>query len=230
MHTHLLFFYFFYFSIFYFSIIFYFFIFFGAGLGWTQPARSQNLKRDRVTGPNQWPGWMAGVRKPNELQFTCYSSKWIIIHCYCSSELKCKGEKEDLPVVCCSWRWRRSWGRSVLFLFSVPSLFFCFCPHRLFYFFFVFLCFLSSWDEGIKKMTMPVLSGGSSFSGHCSSSIFLWFLACSSIFSDLPLSLFSPFFSFSTLGLWFLFSPIPLVFSCPPIAFGFQQLLKWWRN
>lgn len=74
----------------------------------------------------------------------------------------------------------------------VPSLFFCFCPHRLFCFFFVFLCFLSYWDEGIKKMTMPVLSGGSSFSGHCSSSIFLWFLACSSIFfssSSLPVSL-----------------------------------------
>jgi len=52
-----------------------------------------------VTGLDQWPGWVAGVRNarlPNELQFTCYSSKWIIIHCYCSSELKCKGEKRRL--------------------------------------------------------------------------------------------------------------------------------------
>jgi len=47
----------------------------------------------------------------------------------------------------------------------------------------------------LKMKTKPVLSGGSSFSGHCSSSIFLWFLVCSSIFSVLPLFLFSPFFS-----------------------------------
>ena len=47
----------------------------------------------------------------------------------------------------------------------------------------------------LKMKTKPVLSGGSSFSGHCSSSMFLWFLVCSSIFSVLPLFLFSPFFS-----------------------------------
>jgi hypothetical protein len=42
------------------------------------------------------------------------------------------------------------------------------------FFFSVFLCFLSSWDGGIKKMTMPVLSGGSSFSA-C---FFFVFLLC----------------------------------------------------
>jgi len=82
----------------------------------------------------------------------------------------------------------------------------------------------------LKMKTKSVLSGGSSFSGHCSSFIFLWFLVCSSIFSVLPLFLFSPFFfcllfsqfspGFFSLSVLF-FSPSlsdqPLAFFVPPL-------------
>jgi len=64
-------------------------------------------------------------------------------------------------------------GASCLRL-TLPSAFLCCRAHRLFAFFSVFLCFLSSWDGGIKKMTMPVLLGGFSFSA-C---FFFVFLLC----------------------------------------------------
>ena len=42
-----------------------------------------------------WLGWVTGLdqRPMNYNSLACYSSKWIIIHCYCNSELNCEGER-----------------------------------------------------------------------------------------------------------------------------------------
>jgi hypothetical protein len=70
-------------------------------------------------------------------------------------------------------------------------------------FFPALLCFLSSWDEGIKKMTMSVLSGDSSFSA-C---FFLCFLAL--FYSVLCLNSGTK----PKLGLVLCFLPLVFVFS-----------------
>jgi hypothetical protein len=70
-------------------LFFLFFLFFCFG-GWAQLS-PHGLGWSPLTRLGHWSQLV--TRLPNELQFTCYSSKWIIIHCYCSSELNCKGER-----------------------------------------------------------------------------------------------------------------------------------------
>jgi len=87
----------------------------------------------------------------------------------------------------------------------------------------------------LKMKMKSVLSGGSSFYGHCSSYIFLWFLVCSSIFSVLPLFLFSLFFSLPCPSWLFLLlgsgSPLlsvfPKFFQSLRLAFSGPQFFFW---
>jgi len=101
-----------------------------------------------------------------------------------------------------------------------PSAFLCCLVHRLFCFFSAFLCFLSSWDEGIKKMTMSVLSGDSSFSACLFLvPLYSWLSFFSFRFCDPP-----PF-----LGLFLYFYP-PLCFLFMSSGSSFFLLLSAFRS
>jgi len=199
---------------------------------------------------------MRYARLPNELQFTCYSSKWIIIHCYCSSELKCKGEKRRLTSGLLLLKMKtlllkvktelRAVGAIPLFcspccvLFSLLSwLSHCLSPSVLFslYWFRSSVFFICVRSPLVFRVCL--FGGGDGATGDEAGVRVLagqCFSPFQVFFSSFSCSLCSLFFSFFfLLPLFFLssvllfFRPCSSSFFCSP-PYSFVSSVSFWRN
>jgi len=134
--------------------------------------------------------------------------------------------KRNLPVVCCSWRWGRSWGRSVLFLFSVPSLFFLLLSFVLLLFSLSLSVSAWCWSLMTKNMAKMCWLDKANFSP----SMFLYLLYAPVVFFFFVPSPQSFSFSFISTGKPSVHSVFALVFvlcsPLPPLLASFPVCLS----